>query len=443
LNSSRVAYGFVLAVLLTAGSASAVPAFARQTGMSCAQCHTIFPELTPFGRQFKVGAYTMAMQKQISEGGGEEKRLALELPAYVPLGAMLQVGYTHTADAAAVTGSESALNDNISIPQTFSLFYAGKIAPKVGAFAEVAYDGVAGTFGLDNTDVRFAHQFDVGGTPLTLGATLNNSPTVSDIYNSTPAWGFPALTSGFAPGPEAATLVEETLAFQVAGLGLYGSWNGNIYAEFALYRSAPQRVELPLDHVTGASTIIQGVMPYWRVAGEKTFGEHTVSVGTFGLHSALLPGDSHPLQDPVSPAVNTYTDIGVDAQYQWITEKHIVSGTVTYINESQSLTASHGFDTPEADNPTNDLHTFKVSANYIYDRLLQARVTFNTVRGSADDALWGGSPRTTAITSEVSVNPWLNTRIGVQYVAFLDLNGASGADAAKANTLYAYLWVAY
>ena len=41
-------------------SARAVPSFARQTGMSCTACHTVFPELTAFGRTFKLGAYTFS-----------------------------------------------------------------------------------------------------------------------------------------------------------------------------------------------------------------------------------------------------------------------------------------------------------------------------------------------------------------------------------------------
>ena len=39
-------------------TASAVPSFARQTGQPCATCHTAFPELTPYGRQFKLMGYT-------------------------------------------------------------------------------------------------------------------------------------------------------------------------------------------------------------------------------------------------------------------------------------------------------------------------------------------------------------------------------------------------
>jgi hypothetical protein len=438
MTASQLVCSLAVGVVLISGSAGAVPAFARQTGYSCAQCHTIFPELTPFGRQFKTGAYTMSLTKQVAEGGGE-KRAVLEIPAGVPLGAMVQVGYTHTNDAASVTGSPTAINDTVSLPQTFSLFYAGKIAPKVGAFAELAYDGVAGTIGLDNTDIRFAHQFDLGGKTMTVGATLNNSPTVSDIYNSTPAWSAPALSSGAAPGPSAAPLVDGVLAFQVAGLGLYGAWNGNVYAEFALYRSAPQRIALPLDNTTGATNIIQGVMPYWRLAGEKNFGDHNLSVGTFGLAAQLHPGGVNPLSGPT----NGYLDLGFDAQYQWITEKHILSGTVTYINEGQVLTASHGFDTPEAENLKNDLHTFKVTASYIYDRTYNVRMTFNTVRGSSDAFVWGGSPRSTALTPEVSVNPWRNVRFGLQYVAYLDLNGETGASASGANTLYGYAWIAY
>ncbi|MGO9869484.1 MAG: hypothetical protein ACLPJY_17720, partial [Rhodomicrobium sp.] len=51
---------FILAAgaILQPRSASAVPAYARQTGQPCSTCHTMWPELTPFGRQFKLMGYT-------------------------------------------------------------------------------------------------------------------------------------------------------------------------------------------------------------------------------------------------------------------------------------------------------------------------------------------------------------------------------------------------
>src|SRR5450830_457443 len=69
---------FALVVLALAPSTSfAVPSFARQTGMDCAACHTSFPELTPFGRDFKLNGYTLG-----------ERQL-------FPVAAMAQFGVTH------------------------------------------------------------------------------------------------------------------------------------------------------------------------------------------------------------------------------------------------------------------------------------------------------------------------------------------------------------
>lgn len=145
-------------VLFTAGSARAVPSFARQTGMSCSACHTAFPELTRFGRAFKAGGYTMSTTTQISEGGADDKRVSLEIPAAAPLGVMAVVGFTHTARDQQVgpPGTPAAKNDDFSLPQQFSILYAGKIAPKLGAFIQLTYSAPDGTIGFDNTGIRFA-----------------------------------------------------------------------------------------------------------------------------------------------------------------------------------------------------------------------------------------------------------------------------------------------
>ena len=80
---------FAAAPLLTLGRsaahdpASALPAFARQTGQPCASCHTALPQLTPFGRRFKLGSYTMQ--------GGDVWR---EVPQ---LAVLLQPSFTHNA----------------------------------------------------------------------------------------------------------------------------------------------------------------------------------------------------------------------------------------------------------------------------------------------------------------------------------------------------------
>src|SRR5690348_2473211 len=60
-------------VLLHTSGAKALPSYARQTGQECAACHNGFPELTPYGRLFKLNGYTF--------GGGQS-----ELP---PVAAMV------------------------------------------------------------------------------------------------------------------------------------------------------------------------------------------------------------------------------------------------------------------------------------------------------------------------------------------------------------------
>lgn len=50
--------------LICTESASAVPSFARQTGMSCTMCHTVWPQLTHFGRTFKLDGYTFSKESE-------------------------------------------------------------------------------------------------------------------------------------------------------------------------------------------------------------------------------------------------------------------------------------------------------------------------------------------------------------------------------------------
>ena len=63
-RTRRVGFIFLLLSLAFSvflQSASALPIFARQTGQNCVACHAggQFPELTPYGRMFKLTGYTI------------------------------------------------------------------------------------------------------------------------------------------------------------------------------------------------------------------------------------------------------------------------------------------------------------------------------------------------------------------------------------------------
>src|SRR5258708_28643783 len=52
---------FVITVVASGSAAIAVPSFTEQTGQRCGVCHVggLGPQLTPFGRKFKLEGYVM------------------------------------------------------------------------------------------------------------------------------------------------------------------------------------------------------------------------------------------------------------------------------------------------------------------------------------------------------------------------------------------------
>ena len=74
----------LLLFLAPVSPAQAVPAFARQTGQECIACHVSFPELTPYGRYFKLTGYTIGKTFFSSEGFN-----------YVPMAVMAQASVTN------------------------------------------------------------------------------------------------------------------------------------------------------------------------------------------------------------------------------------------------------------------------------------------------------------------------------------------------------------
>ena len=86
-NTRALCGAALLLSVLTAPAALAVPSFARQTGMACEACHTVYPELTHFGRVFKANGYVLANLKQVRDVTAKKEQL-LELAQTPPLSIM-------------------------------------------------------------------------------------------------------------------------------------------------------------------------------------------------------------------------------------------------------------------------------------------------------------------------------------------------------------------
>jgi hypothetical protein len=255
-----------LAVFAMSQPALAVPSFARQTGLACEACHTVFPQLTPFGRVFKASGYTLFNTSKVQDID-RQKHSTLSLSDLPPVSAMVMASSSFAAKANDAGSSKTSTD----LPQQLSLFYAGRIADNVGAFIQITYDDQSGSIGIDNTDIRFADVATVDGHNLIYGISLNNNPTVQDLWNSTPAWSEPSIGSPNLQGPAGGSQIEGAMAQNVAGLSAYAFLDESLYAEVGVYRSALQGASVA-NNGNLNNMIISGVAPYWRIAYETDWG---------------------------------------------------------------------------------------------------------------------------------------------------------------------------
>ena len=434
-------------LLLAPEGAQAVPSFARQTGMACQACHTVFPELTPFGRRFKLNGYTIDNLPQVSgiSASREQTLLLNQLP---PLSFMFQASMTSTRTAqpdSAVPGAQ-AQKDQTLVPQQASLFYAGRIAPNFGAFVQMTFDGAEGSFGWDLTDFRYAR---MASDRLLWGISFNNVPTVQDPWNTTPAWKSPFdQSSSVAPGPGAATIIDGGLADAgVAGLSAYAYLNDSVYAELGFYRSAPAVALVD----SASENVVNGSAPYWRLAYERQWGRNSWEIGAYGVEAHLFPGGGAALAGPT----NKFSDTAFDTQFQYIGDEHLISVTATYIKEKQTLdaTAAAG-----GSNATDDLKTMRVGASYYYRRKYGAALGYFSTTGSEDALLYAptgtpvtdfanNKPDSKGLTAELDWVPYENTKFALQYTMYSKFNGGDtnydgqGRNAKDNDTLYLLGWI--
>ena len=265
----------------------ALPSYARQTGLPCSGCHTTPPELNNAGRLFKLLGYTDRAQNKSITANPDTRRAPLNMLENLPLSAFFETSMTGTK-----VPQPGKQNWNFQFPQDISLFLAGAWASHVGSFLQITYELQGDHFSMDNTDIRFANKTTVSGKELDYGMTLNNNPTVEDLWNSTPAWGYPFIAPNGAPSPTAVPIINGPLAQDVAGLGAYTMWDQHVYLVGTLYRS---------DHIgdaqpttgTCCSYNIQGVAPYWRFAFQQTGRTANLEVGAYGIHMKSTPGCCH------------------------------------------------------------------------------------------------------------------------------------------------------
>ncbi len=418
---------FILIVsLFNVGNTSALPSFARQTGMTCTACHVSFPELTPFGRLFKLNGYTLATMQSIDATNDSTQVTRLKLLTVLPLSVMLQTSFTRISKDV-----EGVQNNSVAFPQQLSMFYAGQITPHIGTFIQVTYDGQS--IGMDNADLRFANQTVVGSKSLLYGLTLNNNPTVQDVWNTTPAWRFPSASSEAALSPTKSTIIEN-LGMQVAGLGAYTLFDNLLFAELTFYRSAQQGAANPADSTSVFA--IKGAAPYWRLALQHQWSRTYLEVGTFGMAPKQYVNG-------ISGNMDNFTDLGFDLQLEHVLSFGQFNLHSSLINEKERREESNSQHT------NLDFNSFRIDGSLYFKKGLGTTLGYFNTSGSEDDAIgsYNNKPNSGGLLFQLEYLPLYNTKFILQYVAYNKFDGsknnydALGRNAANNNTLFLMAWL--
>jgi hypothetical protein len=435
------------------GSANAVPDFAQQTGQPCSTCHigSFGPQLTPFGRGFKMGGYTQ------TGGDGPAAR--------IPLSAFALSSFTNTAKAQpSPPVNDFGTNNNFAIDQV-SVFLAGRVNDYVGGFIQGTYSGTAKAFLLDNTDIRATAPLTFGDAELRIGTSLNNGPTVQDPYNSTFAWGYPYVSSALAPTPTAQPLLAGGLIGNSIGLTGYVWYDKRIYFEAGAYGTYGPTLLSAFGRSLGPGST-RNLAPYLRAAYQWDWDAQSAYVGALFLHSSLNPATSAFTASGAQGRDN-YTDYAVDGGYQFLGDgTHIVTGQAIFVHENQTLNGS--FNAGNSSVVNGALNQVRANVTYYYDNTYGATLGWQYTWGKPNPALFpsapvsgsaNGKPNSNAFTFEADwvpfgkesswARPFVNLKFGLQYVAYTMFNGGTrnydgfGRNASDNNTLYLFLWTAF
>lgn len=387
-------------VLLRSGTAFAVPSFTRQTGVSCATCHTSYPGLTAFGRRFKINGYTLTSQSQVKTQPSHTSP-GMSINKIPNLSLIVQADESYLARE--LPGQDKV---NANFPKELGVYYAGRITPHLGTFLQITYDS-GGDISMDMSDIRYSN---TTGDHV-WGVDFNNGPTFEDIWNSTPGYGWPYVENSTGVDPLMPFLASDDVMTNVLGIGAYDYWNNKLYGYMGVYQSAKQ------GDTPATGDAIRGAALYWRFAWTPV---DNLEIGTFGFYARYHPGS-------FTTGNNQHVlDAGLDSQYQIYQDNSIYTFHARYVRERRSNI--------QGGSSALVTHFVNVDANWFYQHRYGLGTGLVLVRGDRSDFYNevdpdgfrpDSKPDTNGLTVQADYLPWENVRLSLQYTAYFKFNGSS------------------
>lgn len=395
----------IACLLLASNGAHAVPAYARQTGSACADCHAgaYGPALTPYGMRFKLNGYTD------TDGQGTK----------IPVAA--QITGTHTVPERGETTTQLSEVD---------VYLAGRISDHLGGFVKVETDNTGNDHyntKLSNLDLRFvAKDLKIAGKDTVVGVSVNNSPGFDDPIAALPN------ASSLGPPAVSGTLLNlssaNTLYNRVIGGGVYALYNNDWYGEIGTYNSMPTSVQDNLGYNPANDPGRISDTGYFRFAYMKDLKRQFFSAGVVALTTKR--------QLPRNAPSDDITDLGYDLTYQFLgNREHIVQVSYVNIYEQRDYGSTPTFNGIVA-KPNGSARDQTLSLTYTFRQSYALQLAHLISTGSQDAARYPpyGKPDSTANLITLYWTPFgkddsytsiANLKIAATWFRFTRFNGAS------------------
>ncbi len=393
----------VLMIVLLPKASQAVPSYARQVQKPCTACHTIWPNLNQYGRQFMVRAYT-----DVSPDWKMITKDKLNLLAIFPVSARA-TSFLYTKEKNTVAGIDE---DSTTIPNEVDLFIASRVFDYMGVFSHIAWSSESG---FEFPVFKMAFQYPVGGNTVGLvgfkGSAVGVDPFNSLGGNSRPiTFGDEALPLALTNGWTFSALNEGNVGMVAQGYFL----KNRLYAAAGAMRgglSEDVSHTLLLNASSGAEIAQSDPFDgYFRLAWDQKLPDGAVTFGAtyyFGDQKIIGSSLSPPLVLPYRSKVDRfYLDasleqnfgadhlVEVQALYGWGKEKNVFGG-----------------------DEVRKFDGFYIEGSYFYQRMFGLVASYNFLNKRRVDAsdITGDDKTVGGWLVSFNFLPWLNTKLALQY----------------------------
>ncbi len=304
----------VMAAAAFAPDASAVPVFARQTGMACSACHfQHFPLLNAFGRAFKEGGFTMMGAEPKVEGDN------LSIPAYLNVAVLTSMGYIKTNQTSDASGSTKNYGNGVwGVPGVSggggdgeaSLFVGGHVSDFAGFLSEITLGG--GSAALDSAKLPMLYDMGSAKIGVVPFATNAQGASYSMEVANTGANAVHSITNTVGPTGEFINAVSAQQYINTAG---------NATGLGFVANSDMGLINITKYQQTGIATGAYASLgsTYARVLGTFSVGDWDTAIGAQDWSGASMatPGTAQTGITPAVPGVMASTKAwAIDGQMQ-------------------------------------------------------------------------------------------------------------------------------